>query len=333
MTANTLGAVIYAVTTNLLWKIGSRHSQFLSRALQPITTPPKVNGFLSPYFDYPGLGPEIKPLNGFILPLDGPDTSAVAAATERPRPRPTWPVLIDRDDVRHPPTFAPPSTFALPPIVQNAAFSNWRASTAAATSTTVKRFVTASTTTTTTTTTTTSTTKTYTTQTRTTTTTRTTTLPYSSLPNYSPIAAYSSQRPISYSAATPTTTITTSTATSTTTTTQAYNDLPSYNSNSNDNNKAKSYPISPSIMEVLRLNDLTVLSTLLEESGLNQMLNQKSYGAFTVFAPTDSAFNKYFQSSGGVVTGIENLKRNTTEIKRVSCTPCWTFKPKLLRLI
>lgn len=90
--------------------------------------------------------------------------------------------------------------------------------------------------------------------------------------------------------------------------------------NNNDygnNNNVKIYSTEPSIMEVLRLNDLTVMSTLLEESGLDQMLNQKSYGSFTIFVPTDSAFNKFFDTMGGVVAGIEKLKRNNTEIKRV----------------
>jgi hypothetical protein len=50
------------------------------------------------------------------------------------------------------------------------------------------------------------------------------------------------------------------------------------------------------------------------------MLNQKSYGTFTLFAPTDTAFNKFFEPMGGVVAGIELMKQNSTELKRVTFT-------------
>ena len=70
-------------------------------------------------------------------------------------------------------------------------------------------------------------------------------------------------------------------------------------------------------MEVLRSNDLTVMATLLTESGLDQMLNQKSYGEFTVFVPTDKAFNEFFEPMGGVISGIEKLKQNKKEMKKV----------------
>ena len=70
-------------------------------------------------------------------------------------------------------------------------------------------------------------------------------------------------------------------------------------------------------MEVLRTNDLTLMATLLEESGLEPMLNQKSYGSFTVFAPTDTAFNEFFEPMGGVIAGVEKLKQNQKEMKKV----------------
>jgi uncharacterized surface protein with fasciclin (FAS1) repeats len=80
------------------------------------------------------------------------------------------------------------------------------------------------------------------------------------------------------------------------------------------------YSTRPSFMEVLRSNDLTVMATLLTESGLDQMLNQKSYGEFTMFVPTDKAFNEFFEPMGGVIDGIEKLKQNKKEMKKVNNT-------------
>jgi len=194
---------------------------------------------------------------------------------------------LDREDLssHHSPTFAPPSTYALPPYEPNTIPEPQ-----------VYSIPKTTTTTTTTTTTFSSTYSTY------TTTPTTIILSYSSSPttNYIPIST-SSNVPISQS-----------TSYFTTTTTSL---PPTYRAS--EEPIQTSYSTKPSIMEVLRSNDLTVMATLLEESGLEPMLNQKSYGSFTVFAPTDTAFNEFFEPMGGVITGVEKLKQNPNDMKKV----------------
>lgn len=47
------------------------------------------------------------------------------------------------------------------------------------------------------------------------------------------------------------------------------------------------------------------------------MLNQNTYGSFTVFSPTDQAFEDFFKTRGGVEAGIKKLKQNNNELQKV----------------
>ncbi len=264
----------------------------LNRASFTATEPPQVNGFISPYFDHPGLGPESQPLNGFILPLIISST-----VTGRPRSRPTAPIVHARGDTinKHPPTFAPPSTFALPPYQPNPFTIQQTTKTTTTTATVLPTFTTTTTTTTVL-------------PTFTTTTTSTTaSLPYSSSSTTNeqqPNSVYSN-----FELAPPSSTVIYIPP--------VFRDGPVPTSYSSLNDESASFSSKPSLMEVLRSNELTVFAALLTESGLDQMLNQKSYGSFTIFTPNDSAFNRFFEPMGGVVAGIDKLKQNSSELKRV----------------
>lgn len=78
------------------------------RQTPPTTTSPSAPLHVSPYFEQHGLEPEHRPLSGFILPLVSTKKFTTPTAT---------PGVQQREDKNvnvHPPTFAPPSTFALP---------------------------------------------------------------------------------------------------------------------------------------------------------------------------------------------------------------------------
>jgi hypothetical protein len=73
-------------------------------------------------------------------------------------------------------------------------------------------------------------------------------------------------------------------------------------------------PKQESLMNVLMQNDLTMMAGLVAEVGLDAKLRSE-HGPFTVFAPTDKAFNKFLEQFGGGRNGVEKLKRDRKLVK------------------
>jgi len=69
------------------------------------------------------------------------------------------------------------------------------------------------------------------------------------------------------------------------------------------------------IIDLLKSNDLTVMAALLEETELDKSIDTE--GQFTLFAPTDLAFNQFLQKLGGVKEGVGKLKQNPEELGRI----------------
>jgi len=69
------------------------------------------------------------------------------------------------------------------------------------------------------------------------------------------------------------------------------------------------------IAAMLKSHDLTVMAALLEETHLDKSID--SQGEFTLFAPTDLAFNEFLQKLGGVKVGVGKLKKNPEELGRI----------------
>ena len=67
-------------------------------------------------------------------------------------------------------------------------------------------------------------------------------------------------------------------------------------------------------MDRLREEDLTVMAALLEETQLARSIDKQA--EFTLFAPTDLAFNQFLQKLGGVRVGVSKLKKNPEELSR-----------------
>merc|ERR1719189_1655754 len=69
------------------------------------------------------------------------------------------------------------------------------------------------------------------------------------------------------------------------------------------------------VVALLKAEDLTVMAALLEETHLDRSIDKQ--GQFTLFVPTDLAFNQFLQKLGGIKEGVNKLKQNPTELERI----------------
>ena len=61
---------------------------------------------------------------------------------------------------------------------------------------------------------------------------------------------------------------------------------------------------------------LTIMAGFLSEAGMDDKIREG--GPFTIFAPTDKAFNQFLDQLGGVEKGVARLKSSKSEMRRVS---------------